>query len=286
MRASTARPLSSPPFHAGGAGELVALDKDHPGFRDPAYRARRDAIARVALDYAGGEVPRVGYSAEEHAVWSRVWTELRDRHRRSACAELVAASDRLDLATDAVPQLADLNPRLRAATGFEMQPVAGLVNARTFLSHLGDRVFLSTQYIRHHSSPLYTPEPDIIHELIGHAASLMHPGIAELSRRMGVAARGADDAGVLRLERVYWYSLEFGVVMEDGGRRGFGAGVLSSIGELERACDSGSVRAWSVGDMAATDYDPTDYQPSYFAAPSFGGLLSSISDWLEREFAA
>ena len=96
----------------------------------------------------------------------------------------------------------------------QMLPVAGLISARGFLSCLGRGVFLSTQYMRHHSMPLYTPEPDVIHELIGHATSFFDPDFVRLSRLFGQAALVADAPTLARLERVYWYTLEFGLARE------------------------------------------------------------------------
>lgn len=265
--------------------DLVELDRDHPGFRDPGYRARRNAIARVALEYRGGPVPPVEYVAAEHEVWRRVWARLEPLHRAHACQEYLSASADLALGRERVPQLAELNPRLERATGFRMLPVAGLVSACTFLGHLGERVFLSTQYIRHASAPFYTPEPDVVHELVGHAATLIQPEIAGLSLLLGRAALAADEAGVQALERVYWYTLEFGAVEEGGAPRAFGAGLLSSAGELERfVAGQVPLLPLDLERIAATSYDPTDYQPRYFVAPSFARLIADVGDWARARF--
>lgn len=266
------------------ADDLVQLDQDHPGFRDTDYRARRNAIAQAALDYREGLVPDVEYSPEEQGVWRTVWDHLGPLHEAHACAEFLRVSGDLGLARDRIPQLRELNPRLRAATGFAMQPVAGLVSARTFLAQLGDRVFLSTQYIRHPSAPLYTPEPDVVHELVGHAATLIHPRIAELSQVFGRAAQSADDAGVKALEQAYWYTLEFGAVEEGGELKAFGAGLLSSSGEIQRY-QGAELLPWDIERMSRTPYDPTDYQPHYFVAPSFDRLVDDLTAWVRGRFS-
>lgn len=267
--------------HAGGAAALVSLDPDHPGFRDAVYRARRDAIARIALDHrTGAPVGHAPYVEAEHAVWAQVRAALAPLHRRWACAEILELQAVLPLHPERVPQLAELNPRLHAVAGFRMEPVAGLVSARTFLMHLGRRVFLSTQYIRHASRPFYTPEPDVIHELVGHAATLVHPGIAELNRVVGEAAAVADAASMARLERVYWYTLEFGLVRQGGELKAFGAGLLSSVGELERCATAPELRPWDLEAMAGTPYDPTDYQGVLFVAPSFTRMLCDVTAWV------
>lgn len=267
--------------HAGGRSDLVELDPDHPGFRDPVYRARRNAIARIALDHRTGDpVPLAPYTDEENAVWRMINDELADLHVRRVCSEVRELQDVLPLPTDRVPQLAELNPRLHAASGFRMEPVAGLVSARTFVRYLGRKVFLSTQYIRHHSRPHYTPEPDIVHELVGHAATLVHPGIAEANRLLGEAADVADDVEMRRIENVYWYTMEFGLVHEGSEVKAFGAGLLSSVGELGAFDRSATIRPWDLDAIADTSYDPTRYQDVLFAAPSFTRLLVDVCTWV------
>jgi phenylalanine-4-hydroxylase len=274
------RNLGSGP--AGDVRNLVQLGSEHPGFHDPEYRARRDEIARIALHHSTGDlVPDAPYTSAEHQVWAHIGELLAPVHERRVCHELLEASRRFPLERQQIPQLRSVNARLQAATGFRMEPVMGLVHAHTFLSHLGRRVFLSTQYVRHHSRPLYTPEPDIVHELIGHAASLAHPRVAQVNACMGWAADVADSDEVLRLERVYWYTLEFGLVEEAGGVKAFGAGLLSSAGELDQIEDGPRLEGWDLAAIAETPYDPTDMQPQLFVAPSFDRLLHDVQVWVE-----
>lgn len=269
--------------HAGGAADLVPLDPDHPGFRDDDYRKRRDTIARIALDHtSGGPIPDAPYTEAEHAVWAEVWSALGELHQAHVCREILELQAVMPLPHERIPQLSALNPVLEAVAGFRMEPVAGLVSPRTFMRHLGKRVFLSTQYIRHHSRPFYTPEPDVIHELVGHAATLVHPGIAELNRLLGAAADVADEAEMQALDRVYWYTMEFGVVAEGSGTRAFGAGLLSSCGELAEYPKHAQLRDWDLGVMAETPFDPTRYQDTLFVAPSFTRLMVDVSRWVRE----
>jgi phenylalanine-4-hydroxylase len=266
-----------------GEDDLVRLDPDHPGFRDPVYRARRNEIARIALAYKPGDpIPRIEYSEEEHAVWRAVWEKLAPVHARHACRAYREAHARLALDPTRIPQLADVNPALKARTGFQMVPVAGLVTSRVFLGQLGQGTFLSTQYIRHASRPLYTPEPDVVHELIGHAASLGDPELAGLNRMFGQQAASASDADITVLERLYWYTLEFGLVEEDGQRRAYGSGLLSSFGELGRFETEAFVKPFDPDEAAARAYDPTDYQAVLYVVPSLGELRRTLTDWLDR----
>ena len=265
--------------HPWGEADLVQLDPDHPGFRDAAYRARRNAIARLALQYQGGEVPRIDYTAEEHATWRSVWSNLAPLHERYASREYREAAEVVRLDREAVPQLADVNAAL--GTGFCLRPVAGLVGDRTFLGYLARDTFLATQYMRHPSRPLYTPEPDVVHELIGHAPSFFQPGFVRLNRAFGRAAERASGDDLARVARVYWYTLEFGVCRERGGLRAYGAGLLSSFGELGAFEQRAELRPLDLQAMAAMPYDPTDYQRTLFVAPSFAEMADRVCDWLD-----
>ena len=266
-----------------GERDLVRLDPDHPGFRDPAYRERRDAIARLALDYREGDPPPpVDYTDSEHAVWSKVWENLEPLHRLRAVREWRQGAAELSLDTRHVPQLAQVDEELKRVPGIQMLPVAGLISARGFLSALGRGVFLSTQYMRHHSMPLYTPEPDVIHELVGHATSFFDEDIVRLSRLFGAAALVADAETLVRIERMYWYTLEFGVAREDGDVKAYGAGLLSSYGELGGFESRSKLLPFDLETISRTPYDPTSYQKVLFVAPSFAEMEKRVAGWLEE----
>ncbi|HYM61683.1 MAG TPA: phenylalanine 4-monooxygenase [Thermoanaerobaculia bacterium] len=257
---------------------LVELDADHPGFHDPTYRRRRNEIARAAIEYRDGDtVPVIAYTADEEAVWREVWRHLEPLHARYACRAYRQAAERVALSRQRVPQLGEINSRIEPLHGFRMLPVAGLVTAGAFLSQLGHSVFLSTQYMRHHSMPLYTPEPDVVHELIGHAATFAHQDFVRLN-----AALRAGSEDVERIGRLYWYTLEFGVVREEGQLRVCGAGLLSSFGELGRFETEEGLAEWDVDAIAATPYDPTRYQERLFVAPSFERMTGDVTAWLDR----
>ena len=261
--------------------EIVRLDPDHPGFKDPVYRVRRNEIARLALAYREGDpVPRVDYTPEEQAVWALTWERLGPLHETYACREWRESSRVLALDRRRVPDLTGVNVTL-SRSGFRMLPVAGLISGRGFLSAMAQGVFLSTQYMRHHSVPFYTPEPDVIHELVGHAASLFHPDIVRLSRLFGEAARGASDEAMKRLELVYWYTLEFGLVEEGGALKTYGAGILSSFGEMERLTTKAQLRPLDFAAASKLPYDPTRYQPVLFVSPSWDRMVGDVSDWLK-----
>lgn len=261
----------------------VDLNLDHPGFHDHSYRDRRDTIARIAEQYTGdGPIAEAPYTAAEYAVWQMVKTALAPLHARFAAREVQAMLDRFPLPVGQIPQLAGVSSRLSAASGIRLRPVAGLIPARDFLVALAADTFLATQYIRHASRPWYTPEPDVLHELVGHAATLADPRIADLSRHFGRAALRATEAELLAIERVYWFTLEFGLVRCEGEIRAFGAGLLSSAEEIERAITRTRHMPWDIERIAATDYSPADLQPQLFVAPGLKDMCEDVSAWLDR----
>src|SRR5262245_32643219 len=219
---------------AGTQRTIVQLDPDHPGFRDPEYRERRNRIAQLGLDYrSGAPIPDAPYTAEEHALWKTIRDALDPVHERHACAEYLDGCRRLDLPRERIPQLREVSAKVQAISGFRLEPVAGLVAPRVFLESLADGVFLCTQYIRHHSTPQYTPEPDVVHEIIGHGVTLASEPLAELNRLFGKAVKRTSSAAVLdQLARIYWFTIEFGVLREAGDLKAYGTGLLSSAGEL------------------------------------------------------
>ena len=262
--------------------ELVTLDRDHPGFRDPEYRARRNAIARAALEHRPGEPsPLIEYTEAEHGVWRTVWENLEPLHARYACAAFFEGKERLDLDHHSVPQLRDVNRALAGLTSFRLAPVAGLVSPGAFLRKLGEATFLATQYMRHPSAPLYTPEPDVVHELVGHAITLADPRMAGLNRLFGEVALELEDDALDPLIRVYWWTLEFGAARRGEALEVYGAGLLSSFGELGRFEASSELAPFDLDRMAATPFDPTNYQGTIFVAPSFDLMLERVSAWLE-----
>ncbi len=257
-----------------------ALPSDHPGVSDAAYRARRAQIAQIGQSYVSGDpTPEVGYTRAEDELWQLVATQLERKHERFACRAPRDGVVALQLRRDGVPQLGDVSARLRELTGFRVEPVAGLVPTRQFYGALADRCFLSTQYIRHTSVPFYTPEPDMVHEVIGHCGMLADPRLAELSRLAGEASlRATSNEAMAFFSRVFWFTLEFGVAYEEGELRCYGAGLLSSFGEIEMFRNA-EIRPFDIVAMGSTDYDITHYQPVLFAGESMDHVIETLSAW-------
>jgi phenylalanine-4-hydroxylase len=265
------------PVTADGDEVTVHLAHDHPGANDPEYRGRRNEIAALALAWEPGTpVPDVRYTEDEQNVWRTVCRELAPKHERLAIREFLEAKAALDLPTGGVPSLDLVSERLRPITGFGYLPAAGLVPLREFYGSLSERLFHSTQYVRHPAMPLYTPEPDIIHEVIGHGHLLATPTFSELHRLTGEATHRLRDEENLRfLSRVFWFTVEFGVVVEDGELRAYGAGILSSYGEIDEFRDM-ELRPIDIAEMGTADYDITQYQPVLYRADSMDEIREVV----------
>ncbi len=272
--------LYSPVTTADDGSVTVHLADDHPGKTDPDYQARRNEIAAAALEWSrGAPIPQIDYTDDEQEVWRTVQRELAPKHARYACTPFLEAKAALDLPDERIPQLDEVTERLRPLTGYEYVPAAGIVPVKEFYGCLADLEFHSTQYIRHPSAPLYTPEPDLIHEVIGHGNLLADPQFAELNRLAGEAARRVhtDDA-VQYVADVFWFTIEFGVVWEGGELRACGAGILSSYGEIEEFREM-EIRPIDFHQMGTIDYDITHYQEVLFAAESIDHLVDSVGDF-------
>ena len=270
------------PDHGHGHSQLdaaghVELSHDHPGFADGEYRSRRDEVARQSLGWRPGmEVPLVRYTAMENAVWATVCAELSALMPKRAAQCILDAAPLVGLPTDRVPQLHEVSAGLQPLTGFTYGVVPGLADLREFYGALADGLFLSTQYLRHPSVPLYTPEPDIIHEVVGHGLSLAVPELADVCRAMGRAVRRVHEPKALEaLSRIFWFSIEFGCVWQHGELRTYGAGILSSYGELSSFAQA-EVRPLDLAAMATHTYDITRYQPLLFAARSLSEVVDVV----------
>ncbi len=264
----------------------VHLGENHPGFTDADYRARRGEIAAAALAHRPGEpMPTIDYTEEEQGIWRLVSAELAPKHEKYAHSEFLAAKANLALPTDHVPQLHEVTERLAPLTGWSYRAAPGLVPLREFYADLGARTFNSTQYLRHPSQPLYTPEPDIIHEVIGHANQLASPRFAAICEAAGQASlRLETDEAMQFVADVFWFSIEFGVMAENGETKAYGAGILSSYGEMDEFGHM-DIRPLDLHQMGTLNYDITAYQPVLFRAESLdqledvvGAFFSTVDD--------
>ena len=259
------------------------LHLDHPGANDKEYRARRDYIASLSKNFRmTGEITDVDYNAREQRVWRYVAEELEELQQKYASPFYLRAKKDLGIRTDRIPQLTEMNRRLKELTGFRLAPIEGLVETRGFLSWFSYRVMLCTQYIRHHSQPAYTPEPDIVHEAIGHIPMFTNPNFADYSQFVGHGARIANDKQLEELGRLYWFTVEFGLVEHEGEIKAYGAGLLSSFGELEHAfSDQVERRRFDLEEVINHEYTYSDMQPVLYVIPSYAELKEVTKKYIE-----
>lgn len=270
------------------------LDADHPGFKDPVYRKRREQFAAIANNYKYGHpIPKVQYTETEIRTWGIVFRELHKLYLKHACPEYLENWPQLvkycGYREDNLPQLEDVSAFLKRKTGFQLRPVAGYLSPRDFLSGLAFRVFHCTQYIRHSSDPFYTPEPDCCHELLGHMPLLANPSFAQFSQELGLASLGASDEDVDKLATLYFFTVEFGLCRQpDGSYRVYGAGLLSSVAELQHALTTpDKIKRFDPDETVNEECIITSYQNAYYYTESFEEAkekMRAFAESIQRPF--
>ena len=263
--------------------DIEELQLDHPGASDEEYRERRDHIASLSKKFREtGVITDVDYTEEEQGIWRHVAGRLEELHQKHASPFYLKAKKDLGISNDRIPQLSEMNRRLKETTNFRLAPIEGLVDTRAFLSWLSWRTMLSTQYIRHHSRPEYTPEPDIIHEAIGHIPMFTNTNFADYSQFIGHGARVANDKQLEELGRLYWFTVEFGMVEHEGEIKAYGAGLLSSFGELEHAfSDSVERRPFDLEQVINHEFTYSDMQPVLYVIRSYKELKEETRRYIE-----
>jgi phenylalanine-4-hydroxylase len=217
------------------------------------------------------------YSAEEHARWDRLFARASAILRGRACDEYLAALNALELSRSGIPDMEKLSERLGELTGWRVVPVTDLVPDEIFFNHLANKRFPAGAFIRPESQMDYLEEPDIFHDVFGHVPLLANPLYSDFMQAYGEGGRRALRLGMLeKLARLYWYTVEFGLVRSPQGLRIFGAGIMSSAAESEFALADPSPNriAFDLERVMRTRYRIDDFQETYFVIDSFEALLS------------
>ena len=216
------------------------------------------------------------YSAEEHDRWRRLFARQAKVLPGRACDAFLEAGERLGLSGAGIPDFAELSGRLLAMTGWRVVPVAGLIPDDAFFDHLANRRFPAGAFIRPEAELDYLEEPDVFHDVFGHTPLLANPVYAQFLEAYGKGGLRALENGRLHnLARLYWYSVEFGLIASPSGLRIFGAGILSSPAETIFALEDASPNrvAFDLERIVRTKYRIDDYQQTYFVIDSFEQLL-------------
>ncbi|OGI65694.1 hypothetical protein A2642_04140 [Candidatus Nomurabacteria bacterium RIFCSPHIGHO2_01_FULL_39_10] len=264
---------------------LPILDLDHPGAHDQEYRKRREIITNAALEFHAQQslsLPLVEYTTEEHKVWQHVYKKLKHLHDKHASSLYNQGRTLLNLPQNHIPQLAHLSEQLQQLSNFHLEPIHGLVDARIFLSKLANNTMLCTQYIRHPSKPEFTPEPDIIHEVLGHVPLFTNPQLNKISQLIGKAAISATKSQLLSLTRLYWYTIEYGLIKEHNQIKALGAGLLGGIHDLQNAFSGHAIhKPFNMQEIINTDFNYSFEQPHFFVIPSLDNLQTETEQLIK-----
>jgi phenylalanine-4-hydroxylase len=225
------------------------------------------------------------YSPAEHAMWDRLFQRQSQMLVSRAAPAFLRSLDVLKMSRPGIPDFEELSERLRQLTGWTVMAVPGLVPDEVFFRHLANRTFVAGRFIRTPDQIDYLQEPDVFHDVFGHVPLLADPVFADYMQAYGEGGLRSVGFGSLeKLARLYWYTVEFGLVRDGADLKLFGAGIVSSYGESRFALDDPSPNriAFDLRRVMRTDYRIDDYQQSYFVIDSFEDLLRQT---LETDFA-
>jgi len=224
------------------------------------------------------EQPWANYAPSDHETWATLFRRQREILVDRACREFIDNQQRFGMTQDAIPKFEDLNRVLKAATGWELIGVEGLLPELTFFDHLANRRFPVTWWIRRPDQIDYISEPDLFHDLFGHVPLLLEPMFADYMQAYGaggVKAHGVGAEALVNLTRLYWYTVEFGLIKQDDGLRIYGSGIVSSKGESIHSLESAAPNriGFDLHRIMRTRYRIDTYQKTYFVIDSFEQLM-------------
>jgi phenylalanine-4-hydroxylase len=231
----------------------------------------------------GDDIPTPDYPEGDHETWRLLYGRQRALLSGRATDEYLAGLERMGFPEDRIPSLRAASDVLFAATGWRVARVPGLLHEEDFFAHLARRVFPSTDYIRPRHEMDYTPAPDLFHDVFGHMPLITHRTFADFYERLGRAALAAREEDRRRIERFYWFTVEFGLVRTREGLRIYGNGILSSYSEVRHSLTDAVVKLpFDAAAIVEQDYDVSSLQPRLFVIDSFEQLADGFDAWAGR----
>lgn len=218
------------------------------------------------------------YTADEHAIWDFLYARQLEILKDRAAPEFLDGLKRLELSRSGIPDLKRLNPALKALTGWEIVMVPHLVPDDVFFTHLANRRFPAGRFIRRRDQLDYLQEPDVFHDIFGHVPMLANPIFADYMQAYGQGGLRALNHGTLKnLARLYWYTVEFGLINSPQGLRIYGAGIVSSFGESQYALEDKNPNRikFDLERIMQTEYEIDKFQKTYFVINSYNQLFDS-----------
>mgnify|MGYP006278919151 FL=1 len=228
----------------------------------------------------GDEIEYPEYPEEDHETWQILVERQMEQLPGRACEAYLDGQEVLKLEADRIPSLANLSQRLNDATGWTVAHVPGLIHEKDFFELLSQRIFPSTNYVRGRHEIDYTPAPDCFHDIFGHMPMLTQPAFADFYHLFGKAGLRGTGSVRPQLEAFHWFTVEFGLLKEDGENRIFGAGIVSSNEEVTHALsDNVTPLAFDPDVLVNTPYEVYHLQETLFVMESFEQLLDGFKRW-------
>ncbi len=220
------------------------------------------------------------YSGEQHAVWAELVGRRLPQLREHACEEYLQGFEQIGLRADAIPDLAEVNERLGPLTRWNAAAVSGFLPGAAFFEMLGERKFPTTTWLRSRSSLEYTPEPDIFHDVFGHVPMHAHPVFADFLEHYGqVCAALTDKDALERMGRLFWFTVEFGVIRQRGSIKVYGSGLISSHGESNYVIAGGpEIRDFDVDRVLNQSFSTSEMQSVLYAVESFEQIYEATNE--------
>lgn len=232
----------------------------------------------------GSEIIKPDYTAEQNENWGYLFNRQMDLLPGRAGEAFLDGVRLLGLNDKGIPALADLSAKLEAATGWKVARIPGLLHEKEFFDLISQRIFPSTDYVREKHELDYTPAPDCFHDIFGHMPMLTEPAVADFYQMFGKSALHAKGEQRTHLERLHWFTIEFGLIRQPEGMRVFGAGIMSSKNEVVHALsDEVEVIPFSLERVIAQEYEVWHLQPTLFALDSFDQLVDEFRFWTSRQ---